>query len=163
MKIPKQIAVIVVLVLSFMLSPVTLLAQSGTNDWSRLSAVAGGTKLSVKLNDGKKIEGKFANASDTSLSLTVKNAAKEIRREDVASVHQVSKKGAGKATLIGLGAGAGVGGAMVIAGESNDDGFAEIHNGVSAGFVALTAGVGALAGYLIGRTSNKRVLLYESK
>lgn len=163
MKIPKQIAVIVVLVLSFLLSPVTLLAQSGTNDWSRLSSVAGGTKLSVKLKDGKKIEGKFASVSDASLSLTVKNAAKEIRREDVASVHQVSKKGAGKATLIGLGAGAGVGGAMVIAAESNDDGFAVVKDSVSAGFVALTAGVGALAGYLIGRTSNKRVLLYESK
>jgi hypothetical protein len=163
MKIPKQIAVIVVLVLSLLLSPVTLLAQSGTNDWSRLSAVASGSKLSVKLKDGKKIEGKFASASDASLSLTVKNAAKEIRREDVATVHQVSKKGAGKATLIGLGVGAGVGGAMVIAAESNDDGFA-VKNSVNAGFVALTAGIGALAGFLIGKTTgNKRVLLYESK
>ena len=163
MKIPKQIAIIVVLVLSFLLSPVTLVAQTGTNDWSRLSAVAGGTKLSIKLKDGKKIEGKFASVSDASLSLTVKNAAKEIRREDVASVHQVSKKGAGKATLIGLGAGAGVGGAMVIAAESNDDGFAVTKDSVNAGFVALTAGVGALAGYFIGRTSKKRVLRYESK
>lgn len=164
MKIPKQIAVIVVLVFSFLLSPVTLLAQTGSNDWSRLSAVAGGSKLSVKLKDGKKIEGKFASVSDASLSLTVKNAAKEIRREDVATVHQVSKKGAGKATLIGLGTGAGVGGAIVIAAETDDDGFGEIHNGVSAGFLALTAGVGALAGFLIGKTTgNKRVLLYESK
>jgi hypothetical protein len=163
MKIPKQIAVIVVLVLSLLLSPVTLLAQSGTNDWSRLSTLAAGTKLSVKLKDGKKIEGKFASASDASLSLTVKNAAKEIPREDVATVHQVSKKGAGRATLIGLGAGAGVGGAMVIAAESNDDGFG-VKDSVSAGFVALTAGVGALAGFLVGKTTgNKRVLLYESK
>jgi len=164
MRIPtKQIAIIVVLVLSFLLSPVTLVAQTGTNDWSRLSAVASGTKLSVKLKDGKKIEGKFANVSDSSLSLTVKNAAKEIRREDVATVHQVSKKGAGKATLIGLGVGAGVGGALAIAGETDDRSFGEVPNSVSAGFVALTAGVGALAGYLIGRTGNKRVLLYESK
>lgn len=162
MKIPKQIAVIVVLVLSLLVSPVTLLAQSGTNDWSRLSAVAGGTKLSIKLKDGKKIEGKFANVSDASLSLTVKNAAKEIRREDVATVHQVSKKGAGKATLIGLGVGTALGGGLAIAAETDDDGL-PVKNSVSAGFVALTAGVGALAGYLIGRTSNKRVLLYESK
>lgn len=48
MKIPKQIAVIVVLVLLFLLSPVALLAQTGTNDWSRLRALAGRTKLSVK-------------------------------------------------------------------------------------------------------------------
>ena len=163
MKIPKQIAVVVVLVLSFLLSPVTLLAQTGSNDWSRLSAVASGTKLSVKLKDGKKIEGKFANVSDSSLSLTVKNAAKEIRREDVATVHQVSKKGAGKATLIGLGVGAALGSGLAIAAETDDDDGFPVKNSVSAGFVALTAGVGALAGYLIGRTGNKRVLLYESK
>lgn len=162
MKTPKQIAVIVVLVLSFLLSPVTLLAQTGTNDWSRLSSVASGTKLSVKLKDGKKVDGMFSAVSDTSISLTVKNAAKEIRREDVASVHQVSKKGAGKATLIGLGVGTALGGGLAIAAETDDDGF-PVKNSVSAGFVALTAGVGALAGYLIGRTGNKRVLLYESK
>jgi len=162
MKIPtKQIAMMMVLVL-FLLSPITLVAQTGTNDWSRLSAVTSGTKLSVKLKDGKKVEGKFSAVSDTSLSLTVKNAAKEIRREDIASVHQVSKKGAGKATLIGLGVGAALGGGLAIAAETDDDGF-PVKNSVSAGFVALTAGVGALAGYLIGRTGNKRVLLYESK
>ena len=165
MKIPtKQIAIIVVLVLSFVLSPVSVMAQTGTNDWSRLSTVASGTKLSVKLKDGKKIEGKFANVSDGSLSLTVKNAPKEIRREDIATVHQVSKKGAGKATLIGLGVGAGVGAGLAIASERNDnDTFFETPDSISAGFVALTAGVGALAGFLIGRTGNKRVLLYESK
>jgi hypothetical protein len=164
MKIPKQIAVIVVLVLSFLLSPVTLVAQTGMNDWSRLSGVASGTKLSVKLKDGKKVEGKFTAVSDTSLSLTVKNVDKEIRREDVATVHQVTKKGAGKATLIGLGVGAGAGTAIAVAGDANSDGFGEVHNGVTAGFVVLVAGVGALAGYLIGKTTgNKRVLLYESK
>jgi hypothetical protein len=162
MKIPtKQIAIIVVLVL-FLLSPVTAMAQTGTNDWSRLSAVASGSKLSVKLKDGKKVEGKFANVSDTSLSLTVKNAAKELRREDIATIHQVSKKGAGKATLIGLGVGAAVGGGVAIAGETNDNSL-EVKDGVTAGFVALTAGVGALAGFLVGRTGNKQVLLYESK
>ena len=163
MKIPtKQIAIIVVLVLSFLLSPVTLVAQTGTNDWSRLNAVASGAKLSVKLKDGKKVEGTFTKVSDSSLSLTAKNAAREIRREDIATVHQVSKKGAGQATLIGLGVGAGVGAGLAIAGERNDT-FFETRDSVTAGFVALTAGVGALTGYLIGRTRNKRVLLYESK
>ena len=79
-------------------------------------------------------------------------------------MHQVSKKGAGKATLIGLGVGAGVGAALAIASERNDDDtFFETPDSISAGFVALTAGVGALAGFLVGRTGNKRVLLYESK
>jgi small nuclear ribonucleoprotein (snRNP)-like protein len=165
MKIPtKQTAITVVLLLSFLLSPVTLMAQSGTNDWSRLSAVASGTKLSVKLKDGKKVEGTLRSASDSSLSLTVKNAAREIRREDVATVHEVAKKSATKATLIGLGVGAGLGAGLAIASEKNEnDTFFETKDSITAGFIALSAGIGALAGFLVGRTGNKRVLLYESK
>jgi small nuclear ribonucleoprotein (snRNP)-like protein len=165
MKIPtKQIAIIVVVLLSFLLSPFTLVAQTGTNDWSRLSAATTGTRLSVKLKDGKKVEGTLNSVSDTSLSLTVKDAAKEIRREDVASVHEVSKKSAAKATLIGLGIGAGVGAALAISSDqSENDTFFETRDSVTAGFVVLTAGIGALTGFLIGRTGKKRVLLYQSK
>ncbi len=170
MRIPtKQIAarrsaIIVVLLLSFLLSPVTLVAQTGTNDWSRLSSATSGTKLSVKLKDGKKVEGTLTGVSDTSLSLTVKNVAKEIRREDIASVHGVSKKGAGKATLIGMGIGAGVGAGLGIASEQNDnDSFFETKDSVTAGVIVLAAGIGALTGFLVGRSGKKRVLLYESK
>ena len=158
----KQIAIIVVLVLSFLFSPVTLVAQTGTNDWSRLSSVATGTKLSVKTKDGKKVEGTFTAVSDTSLTLTVKNAAKEVRRDDVASVHEILKKGAGKATLIGAGIGAGLGAGLGLAGETSDDGL-EVKDSVTAGIVVLGAGIGALTGFLIGRSGKKRVLLYQSK
>jgi len=165
MRIPtKQIAIIVVLVLSFLLSPVTLVAQTGTNDWSRLSGVATGTKLLVKLKDGKKVEGTFTAVSDTSLTLTVKKAAKEVRRDDVESVHEVSKKGAGKATLIGAGIGAGLGAGLGIAAEQNDDdSFFETKDSITAGVIVVTTGIGALTGFLIGRTGKKRVLLYQSK
>ena len=165
MRIPtKQIAIIVGLVLSFLVSPVTLVAQTGTNDWTQLSAVTSGTRLSVKLKDGKKVEGTLNSATDTSLSLTVKSAAKEIRREDVASVHEVSKKGAGKATLIGAGIGAGVGAALGIASEVNDnDSFFETKDSITAGMVVVATGIGALTGFLVGRGGKKRVLLYESK
>jgi small nuclear ribonucleoprotein (snRNP)-like protein len=163
MRIPtKQIAIIVVLVLSFLLSPVTLMAQTGTNDWSRLSGVTTGTMLSVKTKDGKKVEGTLNAVSDTSLTLTVKNAAKEIRREDIASVHEFSKKSAGKATLIGAGIGAGLGAGLGLAGETSDDGL-EVKDSVTAGIVVLGAGIGALTGFLIGRSGKKRVLLYQSK
>ena len=165
MRIPtKQIAIIVVLCFSFLVSPVTLVAQTGTNDWTRLSAATSGAKLSVKTKDGKKVEGTLTSVSDTSLSLTVKNAAKEIRREDIASVHEVSKKGAGKATLIGMGIGAGVGAGLGIASEQNDeDSFFETKDSITAGVVVVAAGIGALTGFLIGRSGKKRVLLYESK
>ena len=166
MKIPtKQIAIIVVLLFSFLLSPVTLVAQTGTDDWSRLSSVTSGTKLSVKLKDGKKVEGKVTTVSDTSLSLTVKNAAKEIRREDVASVHAVSGKSATKSTLIGLGIGAGAGAAIGFIGDASNDagGFETLDHAVAGVITVIGAASGALAGFVIGKTGKKRVLLYESK
>jgi len=160
----RQITVVLALLLSFLLSPAALLAQSGINDWSRLNSIANGTKLSVKLKDGKKVEGTMDAVSDTSLSLTVKNARKEVRREEVASVHQVSGKSAAKSTLIGLGVGAGAGAAIGLAGDAaNDDGFETIDNAVAGAFAVVGAGAGALAGFLIGKTGKKRVLLYESK
>ena len=161
----RQITVVLTLLLSLLLTPVTLLAQTGMNDWSRLNSISNGTKLSIKLKDGKKVDGTLEAVSDSSLSLTVKKARKEIRREDVASVHEVSKKSATKATLIGLGVGAGVGAALGIAGDasSGDNGFEELDNAIAAGVIVLGAGVGALAGFLIGKTGKKRVLLYESK
>ena len=166
MRIPtKQIAIIVVLVLSFLLSPVTLVAQTGTNDWSRLSSVATGTKLSVKTKDGKKVEGTFTAVSDTSLTLTVKNAAKEVRREDVASVHELAKKSVGKSTLIGLGIGAGAGAAIGLAGDASSDagGFEKIDNAVAGAVTVIGAVAGALTGFALGKTGKKRVLLYQSK
>jgi len=165
MKTPKQIAVIVVLVISLLLSPVTLLAQAGTNDWSCLSAVTSGTKVSVKLKDGKKVEGRVTRVSDISLSLTVKNAAKEIPRDDIASVHEFSSKSAGKATLIGLGVGAGAGAAIGLAGDASSDsgGFEKIDNTAAAAITVVGAAAGALAGFFIGKAGKKRVLLYESK
>lgn len=159
----RKTTTIVVLLLSFLLSPLALAAQTAPTDWSRLNSVAGGTKLSVKLKDGKKVDGTFAAVSDTTLALTVKNARKELRREDVASVHEVIKKSATKSTLIGMGVGAGLGAAVGIAGDQNDnDTFLETPDSVVAGIVVLTAGIGALTGFLIGR-GTKRVLLYVSK
>lgn len=159
----RHVAVVMALLFSFLLSPATLLAQTGMSDWSRLNSVTNGTKLSVKLKDGKKMEGTFEAVSDTSLSLTVKKARKELRREDVASVHQVSNKSATTATLIGLGVGAGAGAAIGLAGDASSDGFEKLDNAVAAGVTVLGAGVGALAGFFIGRTGKKRVLLYEAK
>lgn len=160
----RKITTIAVLVLSFLLSPLALAAQTTSTDWSRLNGLADGTKLSVKLKDGKKYDGTLEGVSDTTLSLTVKNARKEIRREEVASVHEVVKKSATKATLIGMGIGAGVGAALIVVGDQTEnDTFFETPDSITAGVAVVGAGIGALAGYLIGRSGKKRVLLYESK
>lgn len=165
MRIPtRQIAIILVL-LSFLLSPVTLVAQTGTTDWSRLNSVASGTKLSVKTKDGKKVEGALNSVSDSSLSLTVKNAAREIRRENIASVHEVWNKSATKSTLIGLGVGAGAGAVIGLAGDASNDagGFEGIDNAVAGAITVIGALAGGITGFVIGKTGKKRVLLYEFK
>ena len=153
-----------VLVVSLLLSPATVAAQDQTNSWSRVSSLAGGTKLSVKLKTGKTINGEFRTASDTTLSLTAKNAPLEVKRDEIATIHEVTKKSAAKATLIGTGVGAGAGAlAGAISDAANDDGF-EAFDDAAIGVIAVAgAGVGALVGFLVGRSGNKRVLVYEAR
>lgn len=161
----RHVAVVLALLCALLLSPATSLAQTGMNDWSRLNSIGSGTKLSVKLKDGKKMQGTLESVSDTSLALTVKNTRKEVRREDVASVHQLSKKSVGKATLIGLGVGAGAGAVIGLAGDASSDsgGFETIDNVAAGAVTVIGAAAGALTGFVLGKTGNKKVLLYESK
>jgi small nuclear ribonucleoprotein (snRNP)-like protein len=161
---PQPLAVIIA-VAAFLFSSLTITAQDQTNNWSRVTGVAAGARLSVKLKTGKTVNGTLNSVSDTGLSLTVKNSPVEIKREAVATVHEVVKKSsATKATLIGTGVGAGVGAAAGGIASSNDDsGFEKIDHAATAGLAVVGAGVGALVGYLIGRGGDKRVLLYEAK
>lgn len=162
----RQFATIVILLTSFLLSPVTLAAQVATNDWARLNSVANGSKLSVKLKTGKKVDGTFSGVSDTALKLMVKNTSTEIKRDDIRSVHQVGGTSVTKSTLIGLGAGAGAGALLGAVGEAADDdnSFVDLNGGaVVAGLAVLGAAAGALTGFIIGKTRKKRVLLYEAK
>ena len=96
-----------VLVGSLLLSTATVAAQGQTNDWARVTSLPSSSKLSVKLKNGKTINGDFRSASDTTLSLTAKNAPVEVKRDEVATIHEVTKKSATKAMLIGTGVGAG--------------------------------------------------------
>ena len=162
----RQFATIVILLTSFLLSPAAVAAQAGTNDWSRLNSVASGSKLSVKLKDGKKMDGTFSSVSDTALKLMIKNTSTEIKRDDIRSVHQVGGTSVTKSTLIGLGAGAGAGALLGAVGEAadDDDSFGDLNGGaVAAGLAVLGAVAGATTGFIIGKTRKKRVLLYEGK
>ena len=157
--------VTIVLLTSLLLSPVSAAAQGAANDWSKVTALAGGSNLAVKLKSGKTIKGTLSSASDSALSLTVKNAPVEIKRDDVRTVHEVIKKGSGTTgALIGTGVGAGAGAGLGAIGDSqNDGGFEKIDNAAVAGLAVAGAGVGALVGYFIGRSKSKRVLVYEAQ
>jgi small nuclear ribonucleoprotein (snRNP)-like protein len=160
----KRLTLSLALVASFLLSPAILAQNKATpsSDWSILNTVATGSELSVKLKDGKTVEGKLSSVSDAALSLSVKNKAVELKREDVESVYEIRRKSATKAVLIGLGIGAGAGALIGAVGDrSSNGGFEKIDTAVTAGLTVIGAGLGALTGYLIGRSGKKRVLIYE--
>lgn len=161
----KNLAMSLVLLSSFFLSTVTLAAQQNLSDWSQLNSVAAGSKLSVELKNGKTINGKLSSVSDSLLTLTVKNAPMEVKREDVFRIHQKIKKSAKKSTLLGLAIGAGVGGVVGLAADaSSDSGFLEVFDNAAAGAItAIGAGAGALTGYLVGRSKGKKVLIYQAR
>jgi len=161
---PQPFSVLVV-VAALLFSTLTVTAQQQMNNWSRVTALASGARLSVKLKTGKTLKGTLNSASDTGLSLQVKNSAVDVKREDVATVHEVVKKSSAmKATLIGTGVGAGVGAAAGGIADANDDsGFEKIDHVATAALAIAGAGAGALVGYLLGRGGSKRELVYESK
>jgi len=160
----KGFALSFLLAASVLLPSVTLgqNTMAANHDWSILKTVASGSKLVVKLKDGKTVAGKLSNVSDGSLSLTVKSKPVSLDRPDVLNVYQVTKKSATKATVIGLGLGAGAGAAIGAAAGGSNDGFEKLDHAVTAGLAVLGAGAGALTGYFIGRGSSERVLIYEA-
>jgi len=160
----KSLLVSFVLVASLLLSSMTL-AQVGTvpnHDWSELSSVTSGSKLIVKVKNGRTLEGKLTSVSDIGLSLAVSSQPVDLKREDVLSVYQITKKSSKKATLVGLGVGAAAGAALGAAG-GDSNGFFISRGQFAAGLAVLGGGVGALTGFLVGRNGSKRVLIYEAR
>jgi hypothetical protein len=156
----RQFATLVILLTSLLLSPVTLMAQANTSDWSRVSSVPAGSKLSVKLKNGNKVDGKLSSVSDTAVTLMVKNTSTELKRDDIRTVHLVGKS-VKKGALIGLGVGAGTGALIGGVIDASSDTFPLAKGVTTAIGTILGAGLGALGGSLIGK--GKRVLLYEAK
>ena len=166
MAMERRVALIVLLLSAVVLSPMLAFAQGAqtTSDWGALKNLPNESKLEVKLKSGKTVDGKLGSVSDESLSVISKSGNVEIKREEVATIHQIVKKSATSATLIGMGVGAGAGAALgAIAASNDDNSLDKIDHAATAGLAVVGAGVGAITGYLIGKRATKRVLLYESK
>lgn len=157
---------LVLVLAAALLLPSVVSAQSASapsDDWSTaLNTVANGSKLVVKLKTGKSVDGNLSGVSDTALSLSVKSKPVDLKREDVQSVYRIAGHSATKATLIGLGVGAGAGAGIGAAASSGNDNFGKFDQAATAGLTVVGAVAGALTGYLIGRHSSKRVLVYEA-
>lgn len=166
MKTRKKGAIVVAVVLIVMLAkPLIALAQAQpdplTGSWEGLKAVPPGDELRVGLRNGQNLKGRLSSVSDTTLTLAQGNKTTDLNRGDVLRVHRLVSKSATRATMIGLGIGAGVGGlsggvaAASGPGEPNEYGFGALIVGV------IGAAVGALTGYIIGSRKH-RVLIYAT-
>jgi hypothetical protein len=128
------------------------------HEWSVVQAVAADERLILKLKDGKTIEGKMIEASETNLTLSRNSKVVNIPRASILQIHHSKGKAAkGKWAMIGAGVG-GAAGAGIGAAKANsiiDDG--EIYT--VAGLV-IGAGVGAVGGVVFGASRRQRELIY---
>lgn len=134
---------------------------SALNNWSAVKSVAVDERLIVKKKDGKTIEGKMIEASDTNLTLTRDSKVVNISRADIQQIHHSTGKAAkGKWALIGTaiggGAGAGLGGLKY---RSDRDDY-EIYPVMGA---LIGIGVGAAAGFAFGASRRSRTLIYQAQ
>lgn len=155
-----SIALILIALLS---RPQAILAQTTTGpikgSWDGLKSVPPGDELVVVLRNGQTIKGRLSSSSDTVLTLTRGKKTTDLNRGEVLKVYRSIPRSAKRSTMIGLAVGAGIGAGSGAAWEAgiNDPN----ENYATPVLALLGAGIGALAGYLVGSRKH-RALIYET-
>jgi hypothetical protein len=142
-------------------TPVASAQTSSLNDWSTVKSIAVDERLIVKKKDGKTIEGKMIEATDTNLTLSRSNKVVNISRVEIQQIHHSTGKAAkGKWALIGSGIGAGAGAGLGgIKYDSQKDDY-EVYPIMGA---LIGIGVGAAAGVAFGASRRSRKLIYQGQ
>ena len=143
--------------------PPSLLAQEATSQqsWAGVEALSAGDKLRVETKSGERIEGKYTELSDSTLTLSRKGRTLGLNRTDIRRVYRLGGGSRVKSALIGTGVGAGVGVGVAAAALGATGGSDE--TGAFIAMVSLLgAGIGAAVGAAAGR-GTKRTLIYESR
>ena len=156
---------IVVATLLMNLTPAMAQQVAASSDWSAVTAISPGEKLSIELKDGKKMKGRLRTAADPIVTLERDSKTTDISRDSISRVYRMvgsAGKSVGKAAAIGAGIGGGIGiGLGMASGGYEDLGKGEIAAILGAVGAGLGAGIGAIVGGL--GSKEKRVLVYESK
>jgi len=153
-------------VATFLMSVAPAVAQQGnaSTDWSVVTAISPGEKLSIELKDGKKIKGRLRTISDSTLTLDRGSKTSDHSRDSIARVYRMAGsagKSVGKAAAIGAAIGGGAGVGVGVA----SGGYEDLSRGEIAGILgAVGAGVGAGIGAIVGGlgSKEKKVLVYQS-
>lgn len=161
----KSVALIMIVLTLLLNSTLVNAGQNDSTAWAAVQALSSGEKLKVELKDGKKMEGRLLNVSNSSVTIDRKNKPTDLSRDSIAKVYRYVQKSAGKSIAksaaigagIGFGAGAGVG---IAAGNYEDLGTAELIGFLGGIGAAIGAGIGALVGSF-GR-HERRELVYQS-
>lgn len=135
-------------------------AQKSLHDWSTVQSVGADERLFVRQKDGKTIEGKMIEASETNLTLSRSGKVVNIARDSIQQIeHSRGRAQKGKWAAIGAGVGAATGGGIgaVQASHTSDDGGIYTVAGVVIG-----AGAGALGGLAFGASRRHRELIYTA-
>ncbi len=136
-----------------------VMAQGSLQQWSAVQAVGVDERLVIKQKDGKTIEGKMIEASETNLTVSRDNKVVNVSRDSIRQIHHSTGKAAkGKWALIGAGIGAGVGGALGYAKYSPDSDDSELF--IPVGIMFGVAG-GAVGGLLFGASKRHRTLIFQ--
>lgn len=160
----KKVLLSSLLAVMLSLTSISAFAQLPTesNDvyWNRVNSLVKEEKVLIELKNGKTIKTKINSVSDNGIVIDQKGKTKDIAKNDIGKIYQLTKKRPTKGVLIGAGSGFAVG-AGTMAAIGGDDGDA-----AAAAFVlgggAIGAGVGALVGWLAGK-GDKKELFYENK
>lgn len=144
----------------FVVQVSVVLAQGSLSNWAAVQGIQVDERLIVKQKDGRTVEGRMIEASETNLTLTRNSKVVNISRSDIREIyHSTGKAAKGKWAIIGTGVGAGAGAGLGgIKYDSNRDDY--IIYPVM-GFV-IGAGVGALAGMAFGASRRSRTLIYQA-
>jgi small nuclear ribonucleoprotein (snRNP)-like protein len=164
----KRLEISLALAVLLALPPVTLAqkAPAAINDWAGLKTVTAGSKLDVKLKNGKTVKGNLISVSDTALSLSDDNKPTDLNQADIQSVYLIRGQSVMKSTLIGAAIVGGAGVALGAAGGNSDSGgWGPGYNApaVAAALGVIGAGVGAAGGAVIGKIRRKRTIIYQAK
>jgi len=140
---------------------------SSDQAWDLVKQTTLGEKLELKLKDGRKVKGEMILASDTGLSLSVKNQqAVNFNRGDVRQVWRALHPGSDKQKFyqgVGGGVGALAGIAIAIAATRPDEPCGDCRGrgiGMAAAIIGMTT-AGALIGRKLGGGA-KRILIYQA-
>lgn len=134
--------------------------RTSVHDWTAVQAMATDERLIVKQRDGKTIEGRMIEATETNLTLSRNNKVVHISRGSIRQIHQSKEKAAkGKWALIGAGVGGGAGAGIGATKVSQNRDDSEIWLPIG---LAIGAGTGAVTGLLFGASRRNRILIYEA-